>query len=1240
MATAGAGDGDTKGDAALVELTARGAALEDASRQGGLSLRPRRLVAAALLSAAVAAILYSGLSGSGTTPTAARARAFKQAGLLTLPLSARAPVSGAIGSYQPGYRVRPQGPGLTAWSAAQRLSSSFSTAGVSVRSGHASVSMRLTGLGYGTALRAVPAAVPRASDNRVIYSHPGLQEWYSNGPLGLEQGFTVARAPAGAGRGLLTLALSLAGSAQANLSSDGKSVDFGPSSSLRYTGLTAEDASGRPLRSWLSLSPGKLLLHVGTAGARYPVRIDPLVQGTALKSSGGTASNKFGYSVALSADGNTALVGAPYDEDGSRYQGQAGAAFVFVHSGSKWEQQGSKLTGTGDEPIYFGHSVALSANGNTALVGAYETAVGGKESEGFDTGAAYVFTRTNSEWTQQQVLTSGESEHYDEFGWSVALSGDGNTALIGGPGFGGHAWFFKRSGGVWSQQGKTLTGGVSTEFGYSVTLSGGEGDIAMIGSPKADGGIGVVSVYGRSGEEKWEKHDTIFGSGEGSEFGYSVALSGSGTGVLIGAPEHNFKEGAVYYYTGSGIEWKDQQEIHNPATLFFGGHVALSGEGNTALIGRTEGGGGVYGYLILGGKWTLDEELSGSSESLDIGPAVALSESGETALAGSSFNGGENTAWPFTYETAKFEVKEEQKIAGEASFTAAKLSSEAGKKVEYRITVKNTGNATLKFGALKEPKCTGIVPGGETSLKGGESETFSCEHVLTEADENPYKNTASVMGWLVENESNTVEVSIGVAGSPPEAVTSAASEVTSSRAQLNGNVNPHGKEVTECKFEYGTTVSYGSSVACGSLPGKGEAPVAVSAAVSGLSANTVYHFRILAKTSAGTRHGEDETLTTLNTSATGETMEPTKPATAKDEGLSVQASEGTGKVTIGPYGSHIGGPPLADSHGKYVQVYHSEGASFKKMEYEDCELEGAKAIWWEDSATGWEPIREPVAVYDEATKCIKVTATDSTTPSIAQLSDPRHVGGPAASEQIGKCEPAKHGHFEDALCTKEDYKEKNEVRSYKGKYEWLPAPVGCFALKHGKYSEGDCQTEDVKKGQPKGKYEKGVNSFEVAGGPVVIAAPSQASVQCLGSSSSSGVMRAANQGVVTLTLTGCEHDGVKCASTGEMPGTIVSQPLESYGYEEGGEYFTTLAAQTMMSFTCSGTEFRLSGTAAGQLKATLNGLITSSEASFSATVGAQELELEETKTQTRHPATLTTRTTTTTEQPVEIKVKT
>ena len=111
-------------------------------------------------------------------------------------------------------------------------------------------------------------------------------------------------------------------------------------------------------------------------------------------------------------------------------------------------------------------------------------------------------------------------------------------------------------------------------------------------------------------------------------------------------------------------------------------------------------------------------------------------------------------------EVTNFEIHKEQRIAGEGSFTTAKLSSEAGKKVEYQIVVKNTGNTTLKFGALKDAKCSNILPAGETTLKAGESETFTCEHTLTEADESPYKNQASIKAGEIEKPSNTVEVTI------------------------------------------------------------------------------------------------------------------------------------------------------------------------------------------------------------------------------------------------------------------------------------------------------------------------------------------------------------------------------------------------------------------------------------------------------------------------------------------------
>jgi hypothetical protein len=105
----------------------------------------------------------------------------------------------------------------------------------------------------------------------------------------------------------------------------------------------------------------------------------------------------------------------------------------------------------------------------------------------------------------------------------------------------------------------------------------------------------------------------------------------------------------------------------------------------------------------------------------------------------------------------------------------------------------------------------------------------------------------------------------------PVVVTGAASAVTGSTATLNATVNPNGSEVTECKLEYGTTVSYGLSATCSPAPGSGTSPVAVSASVTGLSENTTYHFRVRAANAGGTSNGGDQTFKTLQTSPTAVT---------------------------------------------------------------------------------------------------------------------------------------------------------------------------------------------------------------------------------------------------------------------------------------------------------------------------------------------------------------------------------
>ena len=247
--------------------TARGRASELALIAPRGSLRWPVLIAAGLLSAALALALLQSLA-SQRFPGAPRAhRSALHAGLSSLPLTAQGPVSRALGADEPAYRVRASQGGFSAVSREQHLSVSFDRSGVAVSSGATRVGLSLRAVGYGGALTTLGAIAPRMTANRVVYPHADLSEWYANGPLGLEQGFTIPAAPPGHAAGALTLAIALSGNAHAAIAPGGQSItlahDGGPA--LRYTGLTATDARGRTLHAWLELRGQQLLLHVDCA---------------------------------------------------------------------------------------------------------------------------------------------------------------------------------------------------------------------------------------------------------------------------------------------------------------------------------------------------------------------------------------------------------------------------------------------------------------------------------------------------------------------------------------------------------------------------------------------------------------------------------------------------------------------------------------------------------------------------------------------------------------------------------------------------------------------------------------------------------------------------------------------------------------------------------------------------------------------------------------------------------------
>ena len=217
-------------------------------------------------------------------------------------------------------------------------------------------------------------------------------------------------------------------------------------------------------------------------------------------------------------------------------------------------------------------------------------------------------------------------------------------------------------------------------------------------------------------------------------------------------------------------------------------------------------------------------------------------------------------------------------------------------------------------------------------------------------------------------------------------------------------------------------------------------------------------------------------------------------------------------------------------------------------------------------------------------------------PSVAQLSDPRHVGGPTATEEYGKCVPAKHAHSTDGACTKEKFKEKNG-RSYKGKYRMDALPGRLLPPEARALFDSGCTVLDEKKGKPKGKYEAGQSTFTGSGGSATLEAVGAAGVECQGSTST-GTLRAPNEALLQITFTGCTSESAPCNSQGQTGGEIVTEPLESYTYEESSSYFTVLAGSPIMSFSCAHGRLTLSGAAGGQLTAAPNTSITTSESAF------------------------------------------
>ncbi len=389
-----------------------------------------------------------------------------------------------------------------------------------------------------------------------------------------------------------------------------------------------------------------------------PAHAQFVQQGSKLVGTGALGPAKQGGAVALSLDGNTAAVGAPFDDS------QQGATWIFKRVGPAWTQE-TKLVGSGAVgAAWQGNSVHLSGDGNTLIVGAPR--------DDAATGAAWIFVRSGATWTEQAKLVGSGPSGAAQQGWSVALSADGNTAMLGGISdddttatgdWGtGAAWVFTRSDTVWTQQGTKLVGvpntAGSSRQGRAVALSA-NGDIAVVGGPYDDNN-GAAWVFER-GAGGWSQASKLTANDASPDAyqGESVAISADGSTVLVGGVFDEFN-GAAWVYVQTGGTWAQQgpklSQADLPGQGSQGASVSLSAYGNTAAVGAPHldfliSDGGAWSYSRTAGSWSpLGAKLAGTGAVGQAGQgwSIALSGNGNTLIVGGlTDNSSDGAAWVF-----------------------------------------------------------------------------------------------------------------------------------------------------------------------------------------------------------------------------------------------------------------------------------------------------------------------------------------------------------------------------------------------------------------------------------------------------------------------------------------------------------------------------------------------------------------------------------------------------------------
>jgi hypothetical protein len=400
-----------------------------------------------------------------------------------------------------------------------------------------------------------------------------------------------------------------------------------------------------------------------------------------------------GSYVSVSADGNTAIIGSPGDD------GNKGAAWIYVRSGTSWSQQ-AKLVGTGATgSAKQGMSVAISADGNTAAVGG--------PADNSNAGAIWIFKRSGNTWSQQgSKLVGTGAIGTAQQGASVAVSGDGNTVASGGVAdnnYRGAAWLFIQAGNTWGQMGGKISGtdyNGAARQGSSLALNV-NGTRLILGGYQDNNRQGAVWVFDLNNCDWMQQGTKLVGTGGTSQAwqGYSVSLSADGNTAVVGGNSDNNLKGAAWVYTYAGNAWTQQVRLVGTQAIGSarqGNSVSLSADGRVIIVGGSgddSNKGAVWVYKKTGANWIQQgAKVKGNSAvgSAKQGTSVSLSANGTTAIIGGPTDNTNKGAF-WVYVPAGSSLSMQQVMLEERTDVST------GLRLDQNIPNPFTGSTTISF---------------------------------------------------------------------------------------------------------------------------------------------------------------------------------------------------------------------------------------------------------------------------------------------------------------------------------------------------------------------------------------------------------------------------------------------------------------------------------------------------------------------------------------------------------------